>query len=203
MNSIIIIGAGGHGKVVAEIASLCGYKEIAFLDNDINIKSCLGYPVIGTSEECYKYREQAFFVAIGNAKVREKIYQELLTHRIKIATLIHPSAIVSHDASIGSGTVIMAGAIINPGTKIGIGCIVNTGASVDHDNILEDFVHISVGSHLAGNVYIGHHTWIGAGAVVSNNVCICKDCMIGAGAVVNKNIDIPGTYIGVPAKKMS
>ena len=96
----------------------------------------------------------------------------------------------------------MAGAVINSDTKIGKGCIVNTGASVDHDGIVDDFVHISVGAHVAGTVRIGLKTWIGAGATVLNNLSICNNCMVGAGAVVIEDIDEKGTYIGVPAKRL-
>ena len=96
----------------------------------------------------------------------------------------------------------MAGAVINPGAQIGIGCIINTSSSVDHDCVVEDYVHISVGAHLSGTVRVGKGTWIGAGAIVSNNINICGGCMIGAGAVVIKDIAEPGTYVGVPAKKL-
>ena len=87
------------------------------------------------------------------------------------------------------------------GAKIGEHCIINTGAIVEHDNILENYVHISVGAKLAGTVHVGRATWIGIGASVSNNLSICENCMIGAGAVVVKDITESGTYIGVPAKK--
>ena len=97
----------------------------------------------------------------------------------------------------------MAGAVVNPYTKIGQGCIINTCASVDHDCRIGDYVHVSVGSHLAGTVFIGNGTWIGAGAIVSNNVSICENCMVGAGAVVLKDITEPDTYIGIPARKKS
>ena len=95
----------------------------------------------------------------------------------------------------------MAGAVINSGTAIGKGCIINTGATVDHDNLLEDYVHISPGAHTAGNVKIGSHSWLGIGSVVINNVTITSNCTIGAGAVVVKDIDKTGTYIGVPARR--
>lgn len=91
---------------------------------------------------------------------------------------------------------------MNPGAVIGKGCIINTCASVDHDCRVEDFVHVSVGAHVAGTVRIGERTWVGAGATVSNNVRICDDCMIGAGAVVVKDIMERGTYVGVPAERI-
>lgn len=197
MNKLIIIGASGHGKVVADIARLNGYSDIVFLDDDESIKECAGYPVVGTSNEA---PAGEVFVAVGNAKTRKKLMErfEDRTHPI----LIHPSAVLAADVEIGDGTVVMAGAVINPGARIGKGCIVNTSSSIDHDCEVGDYSHISVGAHLAGTVIIGKETWIGAGATVSNNVCICGGCMIGAGAVVIKDIDEPGTYVGVPAKQI-
>lgn len=198
---LIIIGASGHGKVIADMASSLGYKDISFLDDNTSNHHCMEFPVLGTSKDAVNYLGADFIVAIGNAAVRERIQNELSTTGLKITTLIHPKAIVSSRSKVGKGTVIMAGAVINPDSIIGDGCIINTGATVDHDNRIDNYAHISVGSHLAGTVSIGKRTWIGAGAIVSNNIKICADCMIGAGAVVVKDIDCSGTYIGVPAKR--
>ena len=195
MNKLIIIGASGHGKVVADIAALNGYKDIVFLDDDENIKKCAGWSVIGKSTEA---PNGDVFVAVGNAEIRKRL-MELYKNR-KQPVLIHPSAVVAEDVVIGEGLVVMAGAVINPGAKIGRGAIVNTASSIDHDCILEDYVHVAVGAHLCGTINIGEGTWIGAGSTINNNVNICSNTTIGAGAVVINSIDIPGTYIGVPAK---
>lgn len=195
MNRLIIIGASGHGKVVADIAKLNEYKDIAFLDDDENVKECAGYPVIGKSNEA---PDGDIFVAIGNADVRKRL-TKLYNNRKQIV-LIHPNAVIASDVKIGEGSVVMAGAVINPGVKIGKGCIVNTSSSIDHDCIVDDYVHIAVGAHLCGTVHIGEKTWIGAGATVSNNIDICDECMIGAGAVVINDIYKCGTYVGVPAR---
>lgn len=199
MKNLVIIGASGHGKVVADIASLNGYENIVFLDDNKGIEKCGRYNVVGNSGNISDY-DCDFFVAIGNFKVREQIMEKLEQSGKNIATLIHPSAVVGQDVSVGVGSVVMAGAVINPCTTIGKGCIVNTCSSIDHDNVISDYVHVSVGAHLAGTVQIGAHTWIGVGATVSNNISICNDNMIGAGAVVVKDIKTSGTYIGVPAK---
>lgn len=201
MNKLIIIGASGHGKVIADIAAQCGYTDIGFLDDNPDVQECLGYPVIGKTENANKFSDAEFIVAIGNPQIRQKVQEQLSNKKFHIVSLVHPKAIVADYVEIGEGTVIMAGAIINPACKIGKGCIVNTGASVDHDSVIDDYAHISVGSHLAGSVQIGERTWIGAGAVVSNNIRICEDCMIGAGAVVIKDIKKSGTYVGVPARE--
>lgn len=199
MRKLAIIGASGHGKVVADIARKNGYKEIVFLDDDESIHECGGYPVIGKSSEAGTI-DADVIIGIGNAGVRKQIQESIPDE--KMVKLIHPDAVVAEDVAIGKGTVVMAGAVINSGARIGKGCIINTCSSVDHDCKVGDYVHIAVGSHLCGTVSVGDGTWIGAGATVSNNISICPDCMIGAGAVIVKNIDSAGTYMGVPARRI-
>lgn len=194
---LMIIGAGGHGRVVSDIASKCGYTDICFLD-DAGESNPL---VVDKVSNFKKYIDNAeFFVAIGNSRVREKLFCELLGCGAKIAILIHPNAVVAENVEIGYGTAVMAGAVINPNTRIGNGAIINTCSSVDHDCEVADFCHVSVGAHLCGTVRIDKHTWIGAGATVINNISICSGCMIGAGAAVVKDIKDDGVYVGVPAK---
>ena len=202
MNTIlIIIGASGHGKVIADLAeTFQQYKEIYFLDDNLQKKFCMEYQVIGSSVDIDSYITKAdFSVAIGNAKIREKILKGLLERGANVPVLIHPNAYVAKNVQIGAGTVVMAGSVIQADSVIGKGCIINTCASVDHECVLEDYVHVAVGVHLAGAVEVGKSTWIGAGATVSNNIKICGKCMIGAGSIVIKNIDKSGTYVGVPA----
>lgn len=200
--SLIIIGAGGHGKVAADIALKCGYENLFFFDSNSSIKECVGFPVFGKSDMSEEYKCWDFFVAIGNAGKRREISEILNEKECNIVSLIHPDAVISRRVRFGKGTVVMAGAVINSDSVIGNGCIINTSSSVDHDCVVEDYAHISVGAHLSGSVYIGHNTWIGTGATVINNIRICGECMVGAGAVVIKNINEKGTYIGVPAVKI-
>lgn len=199
MRKLAIIGASGHGKVVADIARKNGYKEIVFLDDDESIHECGDYPVIGKSSEAGTI-DADIIVGIGNTGIRKRIQESIPEE--KLVTLIHPDAVVAENVAIGAGTVVMAGSVINPGVRIGKGCIINTCSSVDHDCVVGDYVHIAVGSHLCGTVSVGDGTWIGAGAIVINNVSICPDCMIGAGAVVIKDIYKEGTYVGIPAEKI-
>ena len=201
-NKIIIVGAGGHGKVVADIAKRNGYTEIAFLDDNDSITMCGCYPIIGKCDEAVRFNDYDFIVAIGNGAIRHDFQKWLISIGGRIVSLIHPTAVVADGVKIGNGTVVMAGAVINPDAKIGHGCIINTCASVDHDCIIEDFVHVSVGSHIAGTVKIGKRTWIGAGATVNNNLEITSDCVIGSGAVVICDIAESGTYVGVPARQI-
>lgn len=199
MRRIAIIGASGHGKVVADIAIKNGYNEIVFLDDDENIHECGGYPVVGKSFEAGKL-DADVIVGIGNVSVRRRIQESIADW--KMATLVHPDSVVAEDVMIGVGTVVMAGVVINSGARIGKGCIINTCSSVDHDCKVDDYVHIAVGCHLCGTVAVGNGTWVGAGAIVSNNVSICPNCIIGAGAVVIKDINEEGTYVGIPAEKI-
>jgi sugar O-acyltransferase (sialic acid O-acetyltransferase NeuD family) len=203
-NRLIIIGASGHGKVVADIAiKMNKWQSIVFLDDDESIKTCVDLPVIGKTDDALKYKDEAdFFVAIGNNATRETVQTKLEYEGASIATLIHPNAVIGYKVSVGIGTVIMAGTVINSASTIGKGCIINTNSSVDHDCILEDYVHVSPGVSLAGTVKVGKGSWIGIGGVISNNINICGGCRLGAGAVVIKDITEPGTYVGIPARKI-
>lgn len=197
---VVIIGAGGHGRVVSDIVVACGDTVIGFLDDSNTTNNKVN--VIGKSAEAEKYcdGETELFVAIGNGKVREKIMNSL--PNAKWYTAIHPSAAISPSVNIGEGTCIMPNAVVNNSAVIGRGCIINTCASVDHDDVIGDYVHISCGARLAGTVTVGNGTWVGIGSTVSNNIKIGSDIMIGAGAVVVKDIMEKGTYVGVPARKI-
>lgn len=203
---VIIIGAGGHARVIADIIKKSGDEIVGFLDDNADIQGNTifdGKIVLGdTSEESVKkYSDCYFIIGIGNNRVR-KIISEKYSN-LKWYTAIHPSSIIGSDVSINEGTVIMAGTIINTGTIVGKHCIINTSSSLDHDNILEDYVHISPGSHLAGTVKISEETWICAGVTVINNITIGKNNVIGAGATVIRNIvEENSTFIGVPVKKL-
>lgn len=203
-DKLIIIGASGHGKVVADIAIKTNkWQSIAFLDDDESIKTSMGLEVIGKTADAFTYKDEAeFFVAIGSNVTREKIQEKLIAEGLNVASLIHPSAVIGIDVEIGIGSVVMAGVVINSSSRIGKGCIINTNSSLDHDNTIEDYVHISPGVRTGGSVVIGKCTWLGIGSVVSNNVNICSGCKVGAGAVVVKDITEPGTYVGVPVRKI-
>ena len=199
MNRLVIIGAGGHGKVVADIALKNGYSDICFVDDNA-VGECLGFPIIGTSA-CVGALDDGvtdFVIGIGSNLIRKKVAE---CHDVPWATLIHPSAQIGAEVSIGNGTVVMANAVINVSAKVGLHCIINTGAIVEHDNVIEDYVHLSPGAVLGGTVRIGELTHVAIRATVRNNINICRECTIGAGAVVVKQIVKRGTYIGVPAQK--
>lgn len=187
---VIIIGAGGHGKVIADIVIKSKDKVIGFLDDSKSVDRILTYPVLGKSADAMDL-DADIIIGIGNAGVRKRIQESVDENRL--VTLIHPDDVVAENVVIGTGMVVMAGAVINPGTHIGKGCIINTCSSVDHDCVVGDYVHIASGIHLCGTVTVGDGTWIGVGATVSNNVSICSDCMIGAGTVIVSDIKKSGT----------
>lgn len=203
-NKLLIIGAGGHGKVCADIAlKMDRWKEIAFLDDDQTKKEVMGLKIIGALKDLIRFIEEYdIFIAIGDNETRQKLFKKIEQYDVDIPILIHPSAVISNQVEIGCGTVLVAGSIVNLNTKIGKGCIINTGATIDHDNIIEDFVHVSPGVKLAGNVRIGTKTWLGIGCTVINNINITNNCIIGAGSVIINNIDKQGVYVGTPAKKI-
>lgn len=199
MNKLIIIGAGGHGKVIADNAVKNGYTNISFVDDNFK-GSIMGFPIIGTCADIENLSDSQtdFIIAIGNNAVRKQI---ALKYNLNYATLVHPSAQIAINVEIGKGTVVMAGAVINACASVGEHCIINTGAIVEHDNVIENYVHLSPNVALGGTVKIGELTHMGIGSTVSNNITICSNCTVGAGAVVVKNIKVPGTYVGVPIKK--
>jgi sugar O-acyltransferase, sialic acid O-acetyltransferase neuD family len=200
---VVIIGAGGHAKVIADIIEKSGDEIVGFLDDNKEIGTTIikEYKVIGDLNNRFAMavtkENLEFIIAIGDNKKREEISH---SPNLKFYTAIHPSAQMGLDVEIQEGTVIMANACINSSAKIGKHCIINTGAIIEHDNIIEDFVHISPNVALGGTVKIGKSTHVGIGSTIKNNITICENCKIGAGAVVVKDIEKEGTYIGVPAK---
>ena len=199
---LTILGAAGHGRVVADIAELLGYAEIDFLDDNPQLKFCGKYPVTGKTALAATLTHD-LFVAIGDRELRARMLEELFAQGKSIPTLVHPKAVVAATVELGKGTVVMAGAVINPNVRVGRGCIVNTCASIDHDCVVGAYVHVAVGAHLCGAVTVGDLTLIGAGATVINNLDICQNCVIGGGAVVVRAISISGTYVGVPAHRQN
>ena len=200
MNRLIIIGAGGHAKVIADIAVKNGYTNISFIDDRIK-GECLGFPIIATSAEIEKFDDENtdFVIGIGDNATRKIIAEK---YNVNWVTLIHPSAQMAFNITVGKGTVIMAGAVVNISANIGKHCIINTCAVVEHDNKINDYVHISPNAALGGTVNVGECTHIGIGAVIKNNINICDNCVIGAGAVVVNNIEYSGIYVGAPTRKI-
>lgn len=201
MKNVVIIGASGHAKVIADIIIKNGDRVVGFLDDNTALpETIIGYSYLDVISGWQKYMSDCCFVmGIGNNRIRRKIAKSL---DVEWYTAIHPSAQIAVDTHIGEGTVVMANAVINTSARIGRHCIINTGAVIEHDNRIADYVHVSPNAALCGTVSVGEMTHIGAGATVKNNTSICRDVVIGAGGVVVKDITESGTYVGVPAKKI-
>ena len=191
--SVVIMGAGGHAKVVADIIKKCGDRVAGFLD-DFNEDE----EILGKISDCEKFKDCSFVIAIGLGKVRKNISEKY--PELDYYTAIHPHAVISENVTIGKGTVVMANAVINSVAVIGLHSILYTSSVVEHDDKLGNYVHVSPGAVLCGTVTVGDNTHIGAGSVVRNNIAICENCVIGCGAAVVKDITKSGIYSGVPAK---
>ena len=201
---LLIVGAGGHGLVVADAALELGlWSEIVFLDDhvkgDLLIPNCKVLGVIADVENIiHKYQD--IFVAIGDNKRRLALINEFMEKDFNIPIIMHPTSSVSSNAKIGLGSFIAANSVVGVGAKLGKGCIVNTGASVDHENLLADGVHVSPGAHLGGGVQIGKCSWIGIGASVREQASIGEEPLVGPRAPVINNVKDNQQMLGVPAR---
>lgn len=205
MSKLAILGASGHGRIVADIAESCGWRQIDFFDDawpKVIKNAC--WAINGSIDDFHMHSAeyQGVIVGIGDNKTRLSIIHELLANKMPLISLIHPSAVISRHASIGLGVVVMPQVVINAGAKIGNGVILNTSCSIDHDCTLEDGVHISPGAHLAGGVVVGKSTWVGIGANVRQYISVGNNTIVGAGATVVTNVASNVTVVGTPAKPL-
>lgn len=204
---LLILGAGGHAKVLAETALAAGVAhQLAFLD-DRPLGSLLGWPVLGplALAPSAKLRQQwpQAAVAIGHAATRLRWLQQLESLGYALPPIVHPTAVLSPSAVVGPGSVLFAQAVVQACSQLGRGVIVNTAASVDHDAQLADGVHVCPGAHLAGEVRVGARSWIGIGACVLQQLQIGADVTVGAGAAVVRDLADGVTAVGVPARVIS
>ncbi len=201
-SGLLIIGAGGHGKVVADSAQQQGWQHIAFLDRDPTRNELLGMPVVGTDPAAAGLLQQFpdATVAIGDPRLRLDLLDQLERIGFRLPVIAHPRAVISQHATVQSGCVLFANAVVNPGSHLARGCIINTAATVDHDCRLEEGVHIAPGAHIAGGVHIGRESWIGTGACVREYLAIGAHVIVGAGAAVVSDIPDAQQVAGVPAR---
>ncbi len=200
MTKVIIIGASGHAKVIADIVVKSGDELLGFLDDSEPHASGIANPVLGKVADCINYPEVSFIIGIGDNKIRKSIAEKY--SGLKYYTAIHPNSVIACGTEIETGTCVMANAVVNPAAKIGRHCIINTSAVVEHDCVVADYVHISPGAVLCGTVNVGESAHIGAGAVVRNNINIPAECTVGVGTAVIKDIEKSGVYAGVPAREL-
>ncbi|NBA97278.1 acetyltransferase [Pseudomonas sp. R5(2019)] len=206
MRKLAVLGASGHGKVVADTAQCCGWDQVDFYDDAWPGLTRNGNWFVGGDWAAMVARLQDYqgvIVAIGNNTVRHVKLAALIGVAAPVVSVIHPQAVISQYASIGTGSVVFAGVVVNADAKIGSGAILNTGCSVDHDCVLGDTVHISPGARLAGAVNVGERSWIGIGASVRQLIRIGSDVVVGAGASVVSDVSDGAVVVGVPAKVIS
>jgi len=203
MKRLAILGASGHGKVVADTAELSGWKEVVFFDDAWPRKKLNGHWSIAGDTEALLQSLATFdgvIVAIGNNRIRENKSKLLIESGAVLVSIIHPSAQISCYARIGHGSVVFAHVVVNADVVIGEATILNTACTIDHDSHLGDAVHISPGANIAGSVSIGRRTWVGIGACVCQCVDIGEDVTVGAGATVVGTVANLLTVVGTPAK---
>lgn len=203
MRILAILGASGHGKVVADAAICAGWDQIIFFDDAWpKTQSICGWPVVGNTMDLMhrSYHFDSVSIAIGNNAIRFKKAEQLKQAGIILETIIHPAAIVSRYTTVGSGCVIFAGAILNPDCILGDNCIINTNATIEHDCVLGKCIHVSPNASLGGQVCIGDSSWIGLGACVKQQIKIGKQVTVGAGAAVVRDVPDYATVVGVPAR---
>jgi UDP-perosamine 4-acetyltransferase len=204
---VIILGAGGHAKVLIEALKASSAQIIGVVDTNLALAGTIvhGVPVLGDDKEVFKYSCNALHLVNGVGSVgaphrRKRLFEEFKAKGYFFATVVHTSAIIASQVKIGEGSQIMAGAVIQPGCIIGLNAIVNTNASIDHDCQIDDHAHVAPGATLSGNVLVGRSSHVGVGATISQGVNIGKDSIVGAGSVVLKNVPAGEKVYGVPAK---
>lgn len=203
-NKIVLVGTGGHAKVVADIIRLEGkYEIVGCTTNEAELDVFEGIEVLGTDEKFSSFLNQGIhkvFVALGDNALRKSVTEKAEKAGLQAVTVMHPSVQIGNGVKVGAGTCLMAGAIINPHAVIGRGVIVNTNVSIDHDCTVGDWAHVAPGSNLAGSVDIGEGTFLGVGTMIIPGIAVGKWAVLGAGSVVVKDIPNNMKAYGVPAR---
>ncbi len=202
---VIIIGAGGHAKVLFDCLRLQGVKVLGMLDKEGAENGNSNLPIIGDDSAISAYPSDTVELvnglgSVGNMNLRTSIFSKFKNLGYCFRNVIHPSAVIAHDCELGEGVQVLAGAVINTGTKIGANTILNTGAIVDHECIVGSHVHIAPGCTLSGGIHIGDGTHVGTGATIIQGINIGSHALVAAGAVVVKNVPDGKKVMGVPAR---
>lgn len=207
---VIVIGGGGHAKVLIDALLLKGVEILGYSDvnTDQGGNKVLGVPMLGDDGTVLQNRPETVLLVNGVGSVglpakRKEIFYKFKDKGFTFASVIHPSAVIASDVEICEGAQIMAGVIIQPGSRIGLNTVVNTGVSVDHDCIIGDHVHIAPGVTISGGVSIGDGVHMGTGAIVIHGINIANGSLVGAGSLVLKDVPEGAKVMGIPAKEMN
>jgi sugar O-acyltransferase (sialic acid O-acetyltransferase NeuD family) len=207
MERILVLGAGGHAQVVADILMRTfdagkRIKPLGYLDDNCKYhgQTLLGLPVLGSITDLARVVHDTLIVAIGDNHTRQALFNQLQHQGKCFVTAKHPAAVIAPDVSIGPGVVICAGVVVNPGSMIGANVILNTGCTVDHHNHISAHAHVGPGAHLGGEVQVGTGALIGIGATVLPRCRIGSWSLVGAGAVVHTDVPDRAVVVGVPAR---
>lgn len=211
MKSLLIFGAGGHAKVVADAVQRASHYRISgFYDDNATRRGDIHYARVPIRGDWNTFMQDLNadpsahgFIAIGNNDVRTRLSQKILAQGHTLATIIDPTAILSSTVQIGHGSLVVAGAVINADTLIGPYCIVNTAASIDHDCVVHAGAHIAPQATLCGNVRVGEHSFIGASATLIPNTKFPANSVLGAGSTLIETAHDAGTWVGSPAQRIS
>jgi sugar O-acyltransferase (sialic acid O-acetyltransferase NeuD family) len=209
MQEIIVIGGGGHARVIISILRKLKKYSIRGYTDELDCGELLGIPYLGADKEIasmtFESAPANAVLAVGQirlGKLRHSIWSRLNALPLIFPKIVSPNAIVNEDVAMGDAVVVMDGAIINTGAKLGTGVIVNTHSTVEHDVTLADWVHVAPGATISGGTTIGRFSLIGAGATVTEGKSIAAETIIGAGATVVHDLAEPGVYVGTPARRI-
>lgn len=207
MKNLVIIGAGDFGREVAALVDRINHvfptwNLMGFLDDNKELNQIDGYPVLGNLEWLEEHKDVYTVCSVGTGSVRKKLIEEAAQKNSNFATLIDPDAIVMKDSSVRTGSIICAGSILAINAQIGSHVIINLGCTIGHDDRIDDFCTINPGVNISGKVHLSECVDVGTGSKIIQGKTICEGVVLGAGSVIVKDIDVPGTYVGVPAKRL-
>ena len=203
---VVIIGAGGHGRVMADVVRCQGGCEVAgFLDDALELQgttSPVGVPIIGRTalDDIAGCGAGSFIVAIGSNRIRAMLFERCLDAGLTPWLAVHPSAVIAQSAEIDDGTQVVAQVVVNPGARVGRNVILNTACTIDHDCTVADHAFIAPGVNLGGEVTVGERAFVGIGASVLPGITIGAGATVGGGAVVIADVPPAATVVGVPAR---